>query len=273
MIRTGIRTVDEAVIGFQAPDLVCVAARPGRGKTAFAINNIVMDSAQRGIGVGVFSLEMSREQLIDRAICSAALVDSRKIPTNKLENSEWARMTREAARISKLPIIIDDQPAIHLSVLRSKVRRMSTELRREGAPLGMVVVDYLQLMGTTPGKETRDQKVGENSRGLKALAKELEIVVVMLAQLNRDVEKRGKSARPQLSDLRECGSIEADCDVVIFLHSPQEPDGKAEIIAEKHRQFGQSKVDVAWRPVFTRFDELDPGWNGPDQHNERGGKW
>jgi len=259
MIRTGLDDLDQVVVGFSGPDLVCIAARPGMGKTAFAINNVVVDTAERGIGVGVFSLEMSREQLTDRAICSAALVDSRKIPRGTLSREEWGKITEQASRISKLPIIVDDEGAIQLSVLRSKARRMASDLRKRGNPLGVIVVDYLQLMGTSSGKESRDEKVGANSRGLKALAKELGVVVIMLAQLNRDVERRGKSAKPQLSDLRESGSIEADCDVIMFIHGPKEQDGTSDILVGKHRQFGTGVCTVAWRPQFTRFDNLEPG--------------
>jgi len=266
MVRTGIADLDRVIVGLQAPDLVTVAARPGLGKTAFALNNLAMRTAERGIGVGVFSLEMGREQLVDRAICSGALVDSRKIPAGTLSADEWTRLTAEAARVSKLPIIIDDEGAITLQAIRAKTRRMASELRRKGTPLGLVVVDYLQLMGTPRGRETRDEKVGGNSRGLKALAKDLGLVVVQLAQLNRDVEKRGKNARPQLSYLRESGAIEQDSDVVLFLHHGKE---SAEVIVAKHRHFGTGVARVAWRPVYTRFDGFEPGTTTSNDPDER----
>ena len=268
MVQTGLASVDRHLIGLQPSDLCYLAARPGMGKTSMAINNIAISTAESGYGVAVFSLEMSREQLVDRMVCAGAGVNSRLIPTGGLTADDWSLVTAEAGRLSKLPIQIDDEGAIPLSALRSKTRRMHAQFEREGTPLRLVILDYLQLMGVAPGPGSRDEKVSENSRGLKSLAKELGLVVCALSQLNREVERRGKTARPQLSDLRESGSIEQDADSVIFLYNhPDHPptfddngtrqDGPAIAEVAKGRHFGTGRAEVMWCPSRTKFFDLE----------------
>lgn len=268
-VRTGLLDVDAILAGMQPGDLCYLAARPGRGKTSLALNNVAVSTAERGIGVGVFSLEMPREQLVDRVTCSGARVDSQLLRTNKLDAGNWDRLTTECQRLGKLPIDVDDESSISLASLRAKARRMSAAFQRQGTPLGLVVIDYLQLMATDPKLKSRDEKVGENSKGLKALAKDLGVVVLCLSQLNRDVEKRGKSARPQLSDLRESGNIEQDADEVVFIHPSSDSETVQHIIVAKNRNGATGATKVAWQKVYTRFDDLaddeDPG--------PRGGGW
>jgi len=268
-VRTGLLDVDAILAGLQPGDLCYLAARPGKGKTSLALNNMAVSTAERNIGVGVFSLEMPREQLVDRVTCSGARVDSQLLRTNKLDAEGWSRLSTECQRLGKLPIDVDDESSISLASLRAKARRMAAGFKRQGTPLGLVVIDYLQLMATDPKLKSRDEKVGENSKGLKALAKDLGVVVLCLSQLNRDVEKRGKSARPQLSDLRESGNIEQDADEVIFIHPSSDSETVQHIIVAKNRNGATGSTKVAWQKVYTRFDDLADY----DEPGPRGGGW
>jgi replicative DNA helicase len=251
--------LDKLTAGFQRSDLIILAARPSMGKTALALNiarNAALDS---GIPVGFFSLEMSKEQLAMRLLCSEARVDSQKIRTGFLSTQEGAKMIQAASAFMEAPILIDDTPAISALELRAKARRMMAE-----RGLGMVIVDYLQLMRGREGTERREQEISEISRALKALAKELYIPVVALSQLNRKVEER-HDKRPQLSDLRESGAIEQDADVIAFIYRDEmyskdtADKGVAEVIIGKQRNGPTGTAKLAYIKSYTRFENLALG--------------
>ncbi|MCU0589410.1 MAG: replicative DNA helicase [Syntrophobacteraceae bacterium] len=251
--------LDKLTAGFQPSDLIIIAARPSMGKTALALNiarNAAIDS---GIPVGFFSLEMSKEQMAMRLLCSEARVDSQKIRSGFLSAQEGAKMIQAASAFMEAPIFIDDTPAISALELRAKARRMMAE-----RGLGMVVVDYLQLMRGREGTERREQEISEISRSLKALAKELFIPVIALSQLNRKVEER-QDKRPQLSDLRESGAIEQDADVIAFIYrdemySKESSDqGVAEVIIGKQRNGPTGTAKLAYIKSYTRFENLALG--------------
>jgi replicative DNA helicase len=251
--------LDKLTAGFQRSDLIIIAARPSMGKTALALNiarNAALDS---GIPVGFFSLEMSKEQLAMRLLCSEARVDSQKIRTGFLSTQEGAKMIQAASAFMEAPILIDDTPAISALELRAKARRMMAE-----RGLGMVIVDYLQLMRGREGTERREQEISEISRALKALAKELFIPVIALSQLNRKVEER-HDKRPQLSDLRESGAIEQDADLIAFIYrdemySKDSADkGVAEVIIGKQRNGPTGTAKLAYIKSYTRFENLALG--------------
>ncbi len=250
------RDLDKLTAGFQKSDLVIIAARPSMGKTAFALCLARNAAVESGVPVGFFSLEMSKEQLAMRLLCSEARVDSHKIRTGFLSRDEAAKMLRAAGSFTDTPILIDDTPAISALELRAKARRMMAD-----RGLGMVVVDYLQLMRGREGAERREQEISEISRSLKALAKELNIPVIALAQLNRKVEER-HNKRPVLSDLRESGAIEQDADVIAFIYrdevyNPATPDkGIAEILIGKQRNGPTGEIKLSYISTYTRFEDL-----------------
>jgi len=248
--------LDRLTCGFQRGDLIILAARPSLGKTALCLN-IAHNAAMRaGIGVGIFSLEMSKEQLALRLLCSEARVDGQKLRSGFLSQGEAAKLIAAAGRFMDVPVLIDDTPAISCIELRAKARRMMSE---QG--LGMVVVDYLQLMKAGRESESREQEISEISASLKALAKELNIPVIALSQLNRKVEERADK-RPNLADLRHSGAIEQDADVVAFIYrdevyNPNSPaKGVAEIIVAKQRNGPTGVVKLAYLGVYTRFENL-----------------
>jgi replicative DNA helicase len=247
--------LDKLTAGFQRSDLIIIAARPSMGKTALALN-LARNAAQEGVPVGFFSLEMSKEQLAMRLLCSEARVDSHKIRTGFLNQQECAKLLAAAGSLTDAPIYIDDTAYISPLELRAKARRMMAD---QG--LGMVVVDYLQLMKGREGVERREQEISEISRSLKGLAKELSIPVIALSQLNRKVEER-HDKRPQLSDLRESGAIEQDADVIMFLYRDEvynqgtaEP-GVAEVILGKQRNGPTGTAKLAYIGTYTRFENL-----------------
>ena len=258
--------------GLQKSELVIIAARPSMGKTAWAIN-IAQNAAVRGAAVvAVFSLEMSKESLLRRMLASEALVDQQKIQKGYTSREDQERLTEALERLTEAHIFIDDTPAISLTEMRAKARR----LRQMHGRLDLIVIDYLQLMtgpasGTGGGKrgfENRTQEVSAVSRGLKALAKELDLPVIALSQLSRASEQRGGDKKPMLSDLRESGSIEQDADVVAFIHRESyynrdengqpdpETEGKAEIIIAKQRNGPTGSVHLAYLSKCTRFENL-----------------
>lgn len=251
------RDLDKLTAGFQKSDLIILAARPSMGKTAFALNLARNAAVESGIPVGIFSLEMSKEQLAMRLLCAEARVDSHKIRTGFLSQQECAKLLNAAGAFMDVPIHIDDTPAISPLELRAKARRMMAD---QG--LGMVIVDYLQLMRGRDSTDRREQEISEISRSLKGLAKELDIPVIALSQLNRKVEER-HDKRPQLSDLRESGAIEQDADLIAFIYRDEvynhdTPDtGIAEIIIGKQRN-GPSgdTVRLAYINTYTRFENL-----------------
>jgi replicative DNA helicase len=270
---TGLAThypdLDEMTSGLQRSDLVIIAARPSMGKTAFAMNIAENASIEDQKVVGMFSLEMSREALLLRLLCSKARVDSHKMRTGSLWRDDMDKVVQAMEQLAHAPIFIDDTPGISLSEMRAKARR----LQQSQGKLDLLIVDYLQLMsGGGRRYENRTQEVSAISRGLKGLAKELKVPVVALSQLSRAPESRGGDHRPQLADLRESGSIEQDADVVAFIfreevYKPDEPEleGVAELIIAKQRNGPTGKVKLAFVKRSTRFESMAPdGMGAPD---------
>jgi replicative DNA helicase len=247
--------------GFQPSDLIIVAGRPGMGKTAFCLNLAQYAALEKRIPVGIFSLEMSKEQLVIRLLCSEAQVEGTRLRTGFLTESDWPKLTLAAGNLSDAPIYIDDSAAQTVLELRGKARRLNADYG-----LGMIVIDYLQLMKGRARVENRQQEISEISRSLKALAKELNIPVIAVSQLSRKTEER-QGMRPQLSDLRESGAIEQDADLILFLYrdeiynrSEDNPNrGKAELIIGKQRNGPTGKIDLAFLDKFTAFKELYKG--------------
>ncbi len=261
---TGLAThytdLDEMTSGLQRSDLVIIAARPSMGKTAFAMNIAENAAVQDQKVVGMFSLEMSREALLLRLLCSTARVDSHKMRTGSLWREDMEKVVHAMEQLAHAPIFIDDTPGIALSEMRAKARR----LQQSQGKLDLLIVDYLQLMsGGGRRYENRTQEVSAISRGLKALAKELKAPVIALSQLSRAPESRGGDHRPQLADLRESGSIEQDADVVAFIfreevYKPDDPelDGVAEIIVAKQRNGPTGRLKLAFLKRSTRFESM-----------------
>jgi len=261
--------LDEMTSGLQRADLVIIAARPSMGKTAFALNIAENAAIEDKQVVGVFSLEMSREALLMRLLCSQARVDAHKMRTGSLWQDDTKKVVRAMEQLAHAPIFIDDTPGISLSEMRAKARR----LRQAQGRLDLIIVDYLQLMsGGGKRFENRTQEVSAISRGLKALAKELTVPVVALSQLSRAPESRGGDHRPQLADLRESGSIEQDADLVMFIFREEvyrvddpELQGKAEIIIAKQRNGPIGKAKMAFIKHCTRFETLVEGGVEPEE--------
>lgn len=263
-VPSGFPALDSMLAGFQPADLIILAARPSMGKTALALDIARQSATKYGTPVGIFSLEMSSQQLVDRMLSAEARVNAWKLRTGKIDTDEEFERVRDAMEtLSKAPIFIDDQPATNAVVMRSVARR----LKREHG-IGLLVVDYLQLMSPTGARSSDSlvQQVTEISRSLKTLARELEVPVLALSQLSRAVEQRG--GKPRLSDLRDSGSIEQDADVVMFIHredkkNPEaEKTGMAEILVEKHRNGPVGKVDLYFderRATFLSVDKSDFG--------------
>ena len=256
-LETGFSHLDFILSGFQKGTLNILAARPGIGKTSFALNIAKHVSIRNKIPVAVFSLEMSEEELTNRIISSQAMVDSEKLKTGRLDTNDWERLMQAAVPMSEAPLYIDDTSMISVTEIRSKCRRLKLE-----RGLGLVIVDYLQLMQGKGRTESRQQEVSEMSRALKILAKELEVPVLTLSQLSRSIETRTDKT-PVLSDLRESGAIEQDADVVMFLHKPESeeeeegPNTMAELIIAKHRSGSTGRVKLMWRPNITTFLSVD----------------
>ncbi|NOT57658.1 MAG: replicative DNA helicase [Deltaproteobacteria bacterium] len=255
-VPTGFLDLDRMTAGLQPADLVIVAARPSMGKTAFVMNIAQYVALHANTAVGVFSLEMSKEQLVMRMLCSEARVDNAKVRAGYLGERDFPRLAMAAGRLGDAPIFIDDTPAQNVLELRAKARRLKRE-----ANLGLVIIDYLQLMRGLTSQENRTQELSEISRGLKSLAKELNIPVIALSQLNRQVEQRA-DRRPMMSDIRESGAIEQDADVIAFIYRDEvykqdsQDEGIAEIIIGKQRNGPTGTVRLAFRKEYTRFDNL-----------------
>jgi len=251
--------LDKLTAGFQPSDLIIIAARPSMGKTALSLCIARNAAVQSGVPVGFFSLEMSKEQLAMRLLCAEGRVDSHKIRTGFLGQQDCVKLLGAAGAFMDVPILIDDTPGISVLELRAKARRMKSEWG-----LGLVVVDYLQLMRGRDSAESREREISEISRSLKGLAKELNIPVIALSQLNRKVEERGDK-RPLLSDLRESGAIEQDADVILFLyrdevyHPNTQDKGIAEVIIGKQRNGPTGEVKLAYISTYTRFENLAHG--------------
>jgi replicative DNA helicase len=263
-VPSGFNDLDEMTSGFQPSDLIIVAARPSMGKTALVLNIAQHVAIEENTPVAVFSLEMSKESLVQRMLTAEARVDSQLLRKGKLRDDEYPRIAKAAGILSSAPIWIDDTPGVSLLEMRSKARRLKAE-----TDIGLVIVDYLQLM-TGPTSENRQQEISMISRSLKALAKELHVPVLALSQLSRAPEQRtGEGKRPQLSDLRESGAIEQDADLVMFIYRPevyeglQDKDGnslegRAEIIVGKQRNGPTGSVNLYFHKSYTRFENYSP---------------
>jgi replicative DNA helicase len=252
--------LDSYTSGLQNADLIIVAGRPAMGKTSFALNMAQHFALKLKVPVGVFSLEMSAEQLVLRILCTEARVDSNRLRTGYLKSSEYAELALVAGYLAEAPIFIDDSAAISTVELRAKARRLKAEFN-----VGAIFVDYLQLVSVRERVENRQQQISLISRSLKALAKELDMPVVALSQLSRAVESRVGDKRPVLSDLRESGSIEQDADLVLFLYRPEvyegaasEAAGTAELIIGKQRNGPTGTIKLAFFKEYTRFEPLSP---------------
>ena len=257
-VPTGYTKLNELTAGFQPSDLIIIAGRPSMGKTAFALNVAMRAAVSYGVPVAVFSLEMSMDSLMQRMLCAWGKVDLARLRRGFLDDEDWNRLYYSANYLTDSPIYIDDTPALGTLELRARCRRLKSDKN-----LGMVVVDYLQLMRASRRIDSREQEIAEISRSLKALAKEIHVPVIALSQLNRKVEER-TNKRPQLSDLRESGAIEQDADVIIFLYRDEvynkaddNPNrGKAEIIIGKQRNGPLGMVDLAYLNYCTGFEEI-----------------
>ncbi|QCX33620.1 replicative DNA helicase [Caloramator sp. E03] len=256
-IPTGFTELDRKTSGLQKSDFILVAARPSMGKTAFALNIALNAALRAGKSVAIFSLEMSKEQLAYRMLCSEANVDMLKLRTGDLEEDDWIRLARAAGPMANAKIYIDDTPGISIVEMRSKCRRLKIE-----SGLDLILIDYLQLMSGSGKSDNRQQEVSEISRSLKALAKEMEAPVISLSQLSRAPEARADH-RPILSDLRESGSIEQDADIVMFLYRDEyynketDKKGIAEVIIAKQRNGPTGTTELAWLGQYTKFGNLD----------------
>ena len=257
-VPTGYEKVDDMTSGFQKSDLIIIAGRPSLGKTAFALNIAQYAALEAAVPVAVFSLEMSKEQLAIRLLSAESRVDSQRIRRGFLGETDWPKLIAAASRLSEAPIYIDDTPAITVLEMKAKARRLKAEVN-----LGLIVLDYLQLMRSSGYKDSREQEISDISRSLKALAKELNVPVVALSQLNRKVEDR-QNKRPQMADLRDSGAIEQDADVIAFIYrdevydkSEENPEkGMAEIIIGKQRNGPTGMVKLAFLEKYTRFENL-----------------
>jgi replicative DNA helicase len=255
-VPTGYEDLDRLTAGLQPADLVIVAGRPSMGKTAFSLN-IATNAAFAGIGAAVFSLEMAKEQLVLRLLCSEARVNNSKVRSGYLSERDFPKLANAAGRLHEAPIYIDDTPAISVLELRAKARRL---IRDRSKKVGLIVIDYLQLMRGMGNASNREQEISEISRSLKALAKELNVPVIAISQLNRRVEDRG-DRRPMMSDLRESGAIEQDADVIMFIYRDEVYNknddslkGVAEIIVAKQRNGPTDTVKLTFLNEFTRFE-------------------
>ena len=254
-VPTGFKDLDTKTAGLQPADLIIVAARPGMGKTAFSLN-IASHAAFSGYGVAVFSLEMAKEQLALRLLCSEARVDNSKVRTGYLSDRDFPKLATAAGRLHDALIFVDDTPAISVLELRAKARRIARDREKK---LGLIIVDYLQLMRGTGAAQNREQEISEISRSLKALAKELNVPVLAVSQLNRRVEDRNDKT-PQLSDLRESGAIEQDADVIAFIYreaayNPKSDDNTATITIAKQRNGPTGDLTLTFLREFTRFED------------------
>ena len=265
---SGFTDLDEMTSGFQPADLIIIAARPSMGKTAFVLSIAQNAAIKNKVGVAFFSLEMSKESLVQRMLTSEAMIDAQDLRRGRLRDDDFPRLARAAGILSSAPVFIDDQPGITLLEMRSKARRLKAE-----ADIGMVIVDYLQLIQGPPSTENRQQEISQISRGLKALAKELSVPVLALSQLSRAPEQRaGDQKRPQMSDLRESGAIEQDADLIMAIYRPEvyaergaeagpprdkdgnSLEGLAEIIILKQRNGPIGTVSLHFHKQYTRFE-------------------
>ncbi len=257
-IPTGFVDLDYKTAGLHKSDLVLIAARPAMGKSAFALNIASNAAIHAKVPVVIFNLEMSKSQLVNRILCSEAMVDSNKIRTGKIEEDDWVKLATALGPLSEAPIYIDDTPGITVTEIRAKCRKLKLEKN-----IGLIVIDYLQLIqGSGKRNSSREQEISEISRSLKILAKELDVPVIALSQLSRAAEQR-TDHRPMLSDLRESGAIEQDADIVMFLYRDDyyNPDSEkkniAEVIMAKHRAGSTGTVELLWLGNYTKFANIE----------------
>ncbi|HZK49403.1 MAG TPA: replicative DNA helicase [Thermoleophilia bacterium] len=257
-VETGFRRLDEKITGFQPANLVILAARPSMGKTALALNIARNVAVDQGKGVALFSLEMSRMELVQRMMCSEARVDSHRLRHGLLQPAEWSKLTAACTPLFTAPIYIDDTASVNLMEIRAKSRR----LKAKEKGLGLIIIDYLQLMMGDASTENRQQEISRISRGLKILARDLDIPVLALSQLSRQVEQRAGNKRPVLSDLRESGAIEQDADLVLFIYRDEvynkdsADKGIAEIVIGKQRNGPIGEAKLAFIERYTRFSDM-----------------
>ena len=279
-VPSGFIDLDHKTSGFQAGDLIILAGRPSMGKTALALNMVEHAAVEHGLPVAIFSMEMSGGQLANRLLCSIARVDQQKLRTGRLADEEWSRLSTAMSRLHGARIEIDDTGGLTALEVRARARRIK---RRLGGKLGLVVVDYLQLMEAVGRSENRATDVAEISRSMKAMAKELECPVIALSQLSRKVEDR-TNKRPFMSDLRESGAIEQDADVILFIYRPevyypdeQDAKGLAEVIIAKQRNGPIGHVDLTFLGEYTRFEnrardgDWGDRWRGPSRRTSGAG--
>ncbi len=258
-VPTGFSELDYKTAGLHSSDLVLIAARPAMGKTAFALNIATNAAVRAKVPVVIFSLEMSKEQLVNRILCSESMVDSNKVRTGKLEEDDWGKLAASIGPLSEAEIYIDDTPGITVTEIRAKARKLKLEKN-----IGLVVIDYLQLVQGSNNRRggSREQEISEISRSLKILAKEIGVPVVALSQLSRAAEQR-PDHRPMLSDLRESGAIEQDADIVMFLYrddyynKESEKKDIAEVIIAKHRGGSTGTIELLWMGNYTKFVNLE----------------
>ncbi len=255
-VPTGFIDLDNKTAGLQNSDLILIAARPAMGKTAFALNIAQYAAVHARIPVAIFNLEMSKEQLVNRMLCSEVMIDSHKMRTGKLEDEDWKKIARALGPLSEAPIYIDDTPGLTVTEIRAKCRRLKLEKN-----IGLVMIDYLQLIQGRGRSENRQQEISEISRSLKILAKELNVPIITLSQLSRGPESRSDH-RPMLSDLRESGAIEQDADIVMFIYRDDyynpnsDKPNIAEIIIAKHRNGATGTVELKFMGQYTKFANL-----------------
>lgn len=255
-LTSGFVDLDRITSGWQKSDFIILAARPAMGKTALALNMAQNAAIATKKPVAIFSLEMSKEQLVNRMVSSLAEIDQQTLRNGRIHGDEWVQLVNAVAPLAEAPLYIDDTPAISVREVRAKSRRLKTE---QG--LGLIIIDYLQLMGSSGRIESRQQEVSQISRSLKALARELDVPIISLSQLSRSVEQ-GQEKKPSLSHLRESGSLEQDADIVMFIYRDEyyneesEKKGQAEIIIAKHRNGATGSVDLSFRKEFTKFGNL-----------------
>ena len=256
-VPTGFAELDKKTAGLHGSELILIAARPAMGKSAFALNIGSYAATRANVPVAIFSLEMSKEQVGNRILCSEALVDSNNVRTGELNDEELGKLAETSGELSQAPIYIDDTPGISVMEIRAKCRKLKLEKN-----IGLVIIDYLQLIQGSGKTSSREQEIAEISRSLKILAKEIEVPVIALSQLSRAVEAR-PDHRPMLSDLRESGSIEQDADIVMFLYrddyynEDSEKKNIAEVIIAKQRAGSTGSVDLAWLGKYTKFANLE----------------